>query len=115
RAACVNFSASASSSSLRVSSTLPRTNSLICPLIISSLNCTMLLDMVCRLLSNVCVLTSFYQRPASRVYFFAFFNLRNLLYIIPSALGFLYPAKFQNAQFQRLHKHLSRLTGRPRL
>ena len=34
---------------------------------------------------------------------------------IPHALGFLYPAKFQNAQFQRLHKHLSRLTGRPRL
>lgn len=29
-----------------------RTNSLICPLIISSLNCTMLLDMVCRLLSE---------------------------------------------------------------
>ena len=33
------------------------------PLIISSLNCTILLDMVCRLLSNVCVATSFYQRP----------------------------------------------------
>ena len=30
-------------------------------LIISSLNCTMLLDMVCCLLSNVCVVTSFYQ------------------------------------------------------
>ena len=28
------------------------------------------------------VATSFYQRPASRVYFFAFFNLRNLLYLI---------------------------------
>ena len=44
--------------------------------------CTMLLDMVCRLLSNVCMVTSFYQRPASRVYFFALFNLRNLLYLI---------------------------------
>ena len=41
-----------SSSSLRVSSTLPRTNSLICPLIISSLNCIMLLDMVRCLLSE---------------------------------------------------------------
>ena len=28
------------------------------------------------------VATSFYQRPASRVYFIAFFNLRNLLYLI---------------------------------
>ena len=42
----------------------------------------MLLDMICRLLSNVCIATSFYQRPASRVYFFASFNLRNLLYLI---------------------------------
>ena len=65
-------------------STLPRNNFLICPLIISSLNCTMLLDMVGRLLSNVCVVTSFYQRPASRVHFFLFFNLRNLLYLIIS-------------------------------
>ena len=31
---------------------------------------------------RMCVATSFYQRPASRVYFFAFFNLRNLLYLI---------------------------------
>ena len=38
--------------SMRASSTLPRTSSLICPLIISSLNCTMLLDMVCCLLSE---------------------------------------------------------------
>ena len=30
----------------------------------------------------MCVATSFYQRPASRVYYFAFFNLRNLLYLI---------------------------------
>ena len=28
-----------------------------------------------------------YQRPASRVYFFAFFNLRNLLYLIKTPLG----------------------------
>ena len=65
-----------------VRSPQPQGDSCICPLIISSLNCTMLLDMVCRLLSNVCVATSFYQRPASRVCFFAFFNLRNLLDII---------------------------------
>ena len=32
----------------------------------------------------MCVATSFYQRPASRDYFFAFFNLRNLLYLIKS-------------------------------
>jgi len=51
------------------------------------LNCTMLLDMVCRLLSNVCVATSFYQRPASRVYFYALFNLRNLLYLIKIGRG----------------------------
>ena len=51
------------------------------PLDNSSLNCTML-DMVCRLLSNVCVAASFYQRPASRVYLFAIFNLRNLLFLI---------------------------------
>ena len=30
----------------------------------------------------MCVATSFYQRPTSRVYFFALFNLRNLLYLI---------------------------------
>lgn len=31
---------------------------------------------------RMCFATSFYQRTASRVYFFAFFNLRNLLYLI---------------------------------
>ena len=43
------------------SSTLPRTNSLIWPLITSSFSCTIFSDIVCCLLSNVCVVTSFYQ------------------------------------------------------
>ena len=38
-----------------------RTNSLSCPLIISSFSCTIFSDIVCCLLSNVCVVTSFYQ------------------------------------------------------
>ena len=57
----MSFSASFSSSSFRVSSTLPRTNSLSCPLIISSFSCTIFSDMVYRLLSEWCVATSFYQ------------------------------------------------------
>ena len=52
RAACVRDSASFSSSSFSVSSTLPRTNSLIWPLIISSFSCTIFSDIVCCLLSN---------------------------------------------------------------
>ena len=58
---CQGDSASFPSSSFRVSSTLLRTNSLICPLIISSFSCTTFSDIVCCLLSNVCVVTSFYQ------------------------------------------------------
>ena len=54
-------SASFPSSSFRVSSTLLRTNSLIWPLITSSFSCTIFSDIVCCLLSNVCVVTSFYQ------------------------------------------------------
>ena len=38
----------------------------------------------------MCVVTSFYQRPASRVYYFAFFNLRNLLYLIFNLRNLLY-------------------------
>ena len=53
-----------------------------CSLITSSFSVTIFSDMVCRLLSNVCAATSFYQRPTGRVYFFAVFNLRNLLYLI---------------------------------
>ena len=37
------------------------TNSLIWPLITSSFSCTIFSDIVCCLLSNVCVVTSFYQ------------------------------------------------------
>lgn len=54
-------SVSFSSSSFRVSSTLLRTNSLIWPLITFSFSCTIFSDIVCCLLSNVCVVTSFYQ------------------------------------------------------
>lgn len=57
--ACISFTALASSRPLSVSSTLPRTKSLICPLIISSLNYTIFSDMVCFLLSECCVVTSF--------------------------------------------------------
>ena len=38
--------------------------------------------MVYSLLSEWCVLTSFYQNSANRVSSYAFFNLRNLLYLI---------------------------------
>ena len=41
-----------------------------------------LLDMVCRLLSEWCVATSFYQSTANHVSFYILFNLRKLLYII---------------------------------
>ena len=57
RAAWANFSASCSSSSLRVSSTLPHTSSLSCPLITSSFRCTIFSDIV----FEWCVATSFYQ------------------------------------------------------
>ena len=51
-------------------------------LITSSLSCTIFSDMVYRLLSEWCVATSFYQSSANHVYFYAVFNLRNLLYFI---------------------------------
>ena len=54
-------SGSVSNSSFRVSSTLPQTNSLSCPLIISSFSCIIFSDIVCCLLSEWCVVTSFYQ------------------------------------------------------
>ena len=38
--------------------------------------------MVYKLLSEWCVATSFYQSSANHVYFYALFNLRNLLYLI---------------------------------
>ena len=67
RAAWVSFSASASSSSLSVSSTLSRTNSFSCPFITSSFSCTIF--MVCCLLLEWSVTTSFYQSSASHVSF----------------------------------------------
>ena len=69
RAAWVSFSASASSSSLSVSSTLSRTNSFSCPFITSSFSCTIFSDIVCCLLSEWCVTTSSYQSSASHVSF----------------------------------------------
>ena len=39
-------------------------------------------DMVCCLLSEWCVVTSFYQRAANHVSFYLLFNLRNLFYLI---------------------------------
>jgi len=38
--------------------------------------------MVCSLLSEWCVATSFYQRAANHVFFCLLFNLRKLLYLI---------------------------------
>ncbi len=61
-----------SSSSFRVSSTLPRTNSLSCPLIISSFSCTIFSDIVCCLLSEWCVVTSFYQSLQAMSFFMRF-------------------------------------------
>ena len=78
----IDFSASCSNSSFSVSSTLPRTNSLIWPLITSSFSCTIFSDMVYRLLSEWCIATSFYQNSANHVSFYPLFNLRNLSYLI---------------------------------
>ena len=81
-----SFSASASSNSFRVSSTLPRTYSLIWPLDYflrgTLFGCIIFSDMVCFLLSEWCVATSFYQRSANHVSFYDPFYLRNLLYLI---------------------------------
>ena len=49
---------------------LPRTNSLIWPLTTSSFSCTIFSDMVCSLLSEWCVATSFYQSSANHASFF---------------------------------------------
>lgn len=63
------------------SSTLPRTNSFNCPLIISSLNCTIFSDMACLLLSECFgVVTLFYQSLQAMSFYFSI--LRNLLYLI---------------------------------
>ena len=52
------------------------------PLITSSFSCTIFSDMVYRLLSEWCVVTSFYQSSANRVSFYPISNLRNLFYLI---------------------------------
>ena len=46
---------------------------------IRTFSCTIFSDMVCRLLSEWCVATSFYQSSANRVSFYTFFNLRTPL------------------------------------
>lgn len=53
-----------------IQNTLPRTSSLICPLITYSFSVTIFSEMVPRLLSNVCVATPFYQLPAHHVFLF---------------------------------------------
>ena len=58
-------------------------------MITSSFSCTIFSDVVYRLLSEWCVVTSFYQSSANHVYFYAFFFLRNLLYLIDMAVGFI--------------------------
>lgn len=55
--------------------TPPRTNFLILPLIASSLSCTIFSNMVCFLLSERCVATSFYQNSANHVSFCLFYLL----------------------------------------
>lgn len=74
----VSLFASASNSSLSVSSALPRMTSLRSLLITASFSCTIFSDMVCCLLSNACVATSFYQRSANHVFLF----LPTLFYLI---------------------------------
>ena len=63
---------------------------------------------------RMCVATSFYQRPASRVYFFALFNLRNLLYLIQagfrslsktSIVLFICPIIFSPTEIEKLPRH----------
>ena len=49
-----------------------RTSSLSGPLITSTFSCTIFSDMVCCLLSNVCVATSFYQSSAIHVFLSTF-------------------------------------------
>ena len=82
----MSLSATASSSSLSVSSTLPRTNSLRCPLITSSFSCTIFPIWFAFSFQMVIATTSFYQRSANHVSFYLLFNLRNLFYLI-SALA----------------------------
>src|SRR5699024_11965277 len=53
----------------------------------SSFSCTIFSDMVCCLLSEWCVATSFYQRTANHVSFYLLFILRNLLYLIVRSNG----------------------------
>ena len=48
--------------------------------------CTIFSDIVCCLLSEWCVVTSFYQSSANHVSFYLFSNLRNLLYLIISSI-----------------------------
>ena len=47
----------------------------------SSFSCTIFSDIVCCLLSNGGVATSFYQRSANHVSFYPLVNLRNLFYL----------------------------------
>ena len=68
-----------SNNSLSVSSTLPRTNFLIFPLITSLLNCTIFLDVACFSFRRMLARNSFYHRLQTMS---VFSNLRKLLYLI---------------------------------
>ena len=78
--------------------------------IISSFSCTIFSDIVCCLLSEWCVLTSFYQSLQAMSFFYAVFNLRNLLYIIARHNG--YPSGSQTADRLRIYL-ASVYTNRP--
>ena len=94
-----------------VTPTLPRTSSLSWLLITSSFSCTIFSDMVCCLLSEWCVTTSFYQSSANHVSFFLLFNLRNLLYLITECLR----AQFPPPLCQKKKKKIILTVGNPKL
>ena len=63
-----------------------------CPLITSSFSCTIFSDMVCCLLSEWCVVTSFYQRAANHVFFCPLFNFAKLILPYPASSSTLISA-----------------------
>lgn len=73
---------------------------------IPSFNCIIFSDMVCSLLSEWCLATSFYQRSANHVFSYTFFNLRNLLYLIRGRRCMRWPiTPFVQQSFYNAGKH----------
>ena len=72
-------------------------------LITSSFSYTIFSGMVCCLLSNGGVATSFYQRSANHVSFYLFFYLRNLSYLIAICAPFIVSVKSNHIQ-KNLHR-----------